>query len=83
VREPEPIDDAFWLWPCNVPSLQLWLRVQTQWRVGMAGATGLDYHAVEATLRLSAVPRRDWPQQFADLQGMESAWLEEAHKRRK
>lgn len=29
----------------------LWLEVQTQWRVGMGGATGLDYAGVSALLQ--------------------------------
>jgi hypothetical protein len=49
----------------------------------MAGATGLDYGAVESTMRLTAVARKDWPQRFGDIQSMEAAWLDEAHKRRK
>lgn len=83
VYRPEADGETFWLWPCNVSSLELWFRVQTQWRVGMAGATGLDYSGVESTLRLSAVPRKDWPRQFGDVQAMESAWLQEILKRRK
>ena len=40
-----------YLWPCNVRAWECWCAVQTQWRVGMAGATGLDYAAVVAYLR--------------------------------
>lgn len=34
------------LLPENAPAWGLWAAVQTQWRVGMAGAIGLDYPAV-------------------------------------
>jgi hypothetical protein len=51
--------------------------MQTQWRVGMAGATGLDYPAVFATIdrlhRDKTDARRD--ELFADMQIMEAAAL--------
>lgn len=40
-----------YLWPCNVPAWEHWQAVQSQWRVGMGGATGLDYAGVIAYLR--------------------------------
>lgn len=43
------------LWPCNLGAWGLWQELQTQWRVGMAGATGLDYTAVVAHLRASGL----------------------------
>lgn len=30
----------------NLPAARLWLACQTQWRIGFAGATGLDYTAL-------------------------------------
>lgn len=39
-----------YLWPCNVDAWRCWLDVQTQWRVGMGGRTGLDYAGVRAYL---------------------------------
>lgn len=38
------------LWPDNVVAWNCWQNVQTQWRVGMGGATGLDYAGVRAYL---------------------------------
>ncbi len=46
--QPAPELQAQYLWPCNVQAWQLWTQLQTQWRVGMGGATGLDYSAVRA-----------------------------------
>lgn len=64
-------------WPENLDSLNLFVEVQTQWRVGMSGATGLDYPAVFATLdrlhRDKTDARRD--ELFSDLQIMEAAAL--------
>lgn len=62
--------------------MQWWLRVQTQWRTGLAGATGLDYPGVEAALRLARVPRAQWPALFVDLQAMELAFLGECARER-
>lgn len=44
-----PPQDAY-LWPCNVATWDAWCAVQTQWRHGMGGPTGLDYAAVLAYL---------------------------------
>lgn len=68
-------DDAFVLWPENVPAVQLWLDAATQWRVGMAGATGLDYAAVEALLRINGIRGDQRRELFADLRIMEGATL--------
>lgn len=44
-------DEVAYLWPCNTTAWLCWQAVQTQWRIGMGGATGLDYAAVLAHLR--------------------------------
>ncbi|MCX8018550.1 MAG: DUF1799 domain-containing protein [Rhodocyclaceae bacterium] len=69
-------DRITYLWPDNVLTWQCWQGVQTQWRVGMVGATGLDYAGVLAYLQvqgLSPDQRRDV---FAGIQACESAMLE-------
>lgn len=51
----QALDDEqpHYLWPEHEPALCIFVHdLRTQWRVGMAGATGLDYTAVIATLRL-------------------------------
>ena len=40
------------IWPENVNAFLVFDAMRTQWRVGMAGATGLDYAALPATLDL-------------------------------
>lgn len=69
--EPEP----WCLWPVNLPVWTVWRRLQTQWRVGMAGATGLDYPAVWLLVE-KLLPRRRRDEAFAALQQMERAVLE-------
>jgi hypothetical protein len=34
------------VWPDNVDAINLFLSIATQWRTGMAGATGLDYNVL-------------------------------------
>lgn len=51
--------------------------MSTQWRVGMAGATGLDYTALHSAMRLMDVPRKCWPETFEDIRVMEEAALAE------
>jgi len=61
------------VWPEHIAVLNLFNAVLTQWRVGMAGPTGLDCPAVLATLdrlleKLSEERRNEM---FLDLQVME------------
>lgn len=65
--------DTIEIWPENVDSLTLFMRVQTQWRVGPAGPSGLDYAGVSSALRL--MRSRPSPELFDDLQAMETAAL--------
>ena len=65
------------LWPCNLQAWNCWQAVQTQWRVGMAGRTGLDYTAVLAYLRtVHGLRGEDLREVFDGLQGCELAILE-------
>jgi hypothetical protein len=67
--------EEFDVLPENWPTVMMWLRVQTQWRVaGLGGAIGLDYTAVEAAMRMLRVPNR--AEVFDGLQVMELAALE-------
>lgn len=72
--EREKAGEHFEVWEENWESVELFLRVQTQWRVGMNGPVGLDYGAVAWVLKLTA----EEPNHRAlleDLQVMESAVL--------
>ncbi len=70
--DPErPQDLDFEVLPENWPTIQMFLRVQTQWRTAMNGLVGLDYGAVEWLFRLYAV---DDPRALLEgLQVMEAA----------
>lgn len=58
----------------NWQVLELFLRVQTQWRTGMNGPVGLDYMAVAWVLKLTA-EEATHRTLLEDLQIMESAVL--------
>ena len=74
-----PIAVDFLVWEDNWRAVSLFSGLATQWRmhIGMAGVhyQGLDYTAVETTLRLERVPRVLWTETFRELQVMERAAL--------
>jgi Phage related hypothetical protein (DUF1799) len=73
-----PKQDLCYLWPENVDTFNLWCQLQTQWRIGMSGATGLDYTAVTAYLRdIAGIKKKDLPERFAEIRAMEVATLNE------
>ena len=59
--------------------LEMFLRLQTQWRVGMGGPLGLDYGATEWLFRLYAIAEP--ASLLEDLQVMEYAVLAAIAKR--
>ena len=75
-------DTAAQVWPENLPAVNAFIALSTQWRVGMAGATGIDYTAVPTVLRLTGLPRADWPDAFDGLRIMEAEALEIMRERR-
>lgn len=65
-----------YLWPDNVLAWRCWQGVQTQWRVGMGGATGLDYAGVRAYLQLQPLRGSERRDIFVGIQACESAVLD-------
>lgn len=59
------------MWEENWPVVEMFLRVQTQWRTTMSGVLGLDYGAVAWLLKLYEV--EDPRALLEDLQIMEAA----------
>jgi uncharacterized protein DUF1799 len=66
---------AFEVWAENLQAIETFIAMSTQWRVGGAGAVGLDYGALPAVLRLRGVPRTAWTDLFEQLQIIESEAL--------
>ena len=80
---PELDEDEYWLWPENEEVLGIWLAIQTQWSVGMAGATGLHYPGVETCMRMRGLKKKAQRDTFLLIQMMERACLEEWARQRK
>ena len=71
------------IYPENWTTLQCFIDLQTQWRTGMAGATGLDYAAVPTVLEMRGITRPKHKRKvFAGLRVMEAAALEIMAERR-
>lgn len=66
------------VWQENLPVFEIFaFDMATQWRVGMAGATGLDYSALPFVFRTRRIPRDQWASMFDDIKIMEAAALKE------
>jgi hypothetical protein len=69
--ETTPADPTFEVWEENWAAVQMFLRLQTQWRMGMNGVIGLDYGAAEWLFRLYAA--KEPASLLEDLQVIEAA----------
>ena len=64
------------VWPENHDAVLLFCRVGTQWRAGMAGATGLDYNVVLSLIDRLGLGPDEADELFDDVRHLESAALE-------
>ena len=78
--EPKGPDD-FEVFPDNWTTVEMFLRLQTQWRTSMSGVIGLDYGAAEWLFRLYEV--EDQRTLLEGLQVMEGAVMKVLNKERK
>lgn len=60
-----------------MPALHLWGAMQSQWRHGFRGPTGLDWPGVRAHPAVLAIPPADREPLLQSLAVMEDAWLRE------
>lgn len=67
----------------NWEVLMLFLRVSTQWRIGMAGPTGLDHGVTLGLLSLYSVEESKRVELFEGVRIMEDAALDEMARRAK
>lgn len=63
------------MWPENVPAVNTFIAIATQWRMGPSGPIGLDYNSLNFVLKLSGFPESAWPEAFEGLRVMESEAL--------
>lgn len=69
------------VWPENWPAFSLFTRVQTQWRLGPGGATGLDYLVVMRLLDRMSLSDTDYDLWLDDIRIMEGAAIEAMHQK--
>ena len=75
---PPAPDEDFGVSTENWPTVEMFLRVQTQWRTSMGGVIGLDYAAVAWVLKLYGI--EDQRSLLEDLQVMEAAAMRVMNK---
>jgi len=75
VEEPDEEPDSFGILPENVEALNWFLLMQTQWRVGMNGLTGMDYGVFLQWAKEEGVKRLDRMWLLGDLRMMEGEFL--------
>ena len=64
------------MWPQNWRAVQLFSECATQWRTSAGGATGLDYVAVLAIMKLHGYSKKQQKKLLADIGVMEAEALE-------
>lgn len=69
------------IWPDCLDAYSIFDDMNTQWRIGMSGATGLDYSALPIVLNANSV--KISKELLSDLRVMEVAALKEMNKRDK
>jgi hypothetical protein len=75
---PLPVAAEFKVHPDNWSTVEMFLRLQTQWRSTMNGVIGLDYSAAQWLFRLYEV--QDERALLEDLQTMEVAAMQAINK---
>lgn len=67
--------EAVEIWPENQQAYILFFELQTQWRMNMAGPTGLDYNTLFHKMDRMRLPPDDYEELEADIRAMEFAAL--------
>ena len=68
---PPPVE----VWAENWLAVQVFAALQTQWRIGMHGATGLDYAVLPTVMSLHGVKKSRRAELFAAIRVMETEAL--------
>lgn len=63
------------VWPENWPAVDLFVRIGTQWRVGMGGASGLDYSVVWKMIERMRLSQDEEENLFEDIRYLEGEAL--------
>lgn len=68
------------LWPENWPALNLFLDLQTQWRMGPIGPVGLDYNVLFHEMDRRALPQDEYDDLLEMVRVVEGAALSEMRR---
>ncbi|WP_196913113.1 DUF1799 domain-containing protein [Pseudomonas nitroreducens] len=71
--------DVVYVLPDNWLPLRVFQSMSTQWRIGMSGASGLDYSALPTVMKFEGVRKRDRLDVFDCVQVLERAALDIIH----
>lgn len=63
------------IYPDNAQTVALFIDMMTQWRVGVNGATGLDYNVLPGLFKIRRVKKKNREELFDGIQVMERAAL--------
>jgi Phage related hypothetical protein (DUF1799) len=63
------------VWGDNWDAFRLFESMSTQWRVGVFGATGLDYGVLPGVMRMMGIAAKECSDLFRDVRVMEAAAL--------
>ena len=74
-------EDATEVWPENMPAINLFSQLSTQWRTGMNGPTGLDYNVLFVCLDRLKLGDQDREWLFDDIRAIESEALQIIHRK--
>lgn len=73
----------FEVWPDNWQTVGVFLAMDTQWRYGPNGPTGLDYGVLPTVLQdFLDIKRTEWSDVFRDLRVMENAALQQMRSKK-
>jgi hypothetical protein len=64
-------DEAVEIWPENQPAVNLFSTVSTQWRMGLGGASGLDYGVLFSLMDRMGIAPADQVQLLQDVRAIE------------
>lgn len=68
-------------WPCMESSVDAFMAMQTQWRVGPAGPYGFDYSALQTVYKSLSIASKKRPDVFEDIRVMEAAAIKEMRRK--
>lgn len=75
-------EDDVEVWPENEQAAFFFASLgMGNWNNSMNGRCGLNYESLPFTLKMRGIPEDDWPELFAKIQVMETAALQEMHKK--